>query len=69
VRTKTLAVPSSRQLEESDHSRAEKDTDTSLSENDRSWDVLADVSGDSSRIDSRRTRRATVFIEWNDNKT
>lgn len=60
VRTKTLAVPSARQMK----SHMEKPEIEGLSENDRGWDVLADVNGRSSRLDSRPSRRATVYMEW-----
>ena len=56
VRTKTLAAPSERSIR--------TETDTSLSEKDCSWDILADVNGEEA-LSRLGTRRATVFIEWN----
>lgn len=64
VRTKTLALTSTRNVMESEVSEIEY-----LSENDRSFDVLADVNGESSRFDKRPSRRATVHIEWTKEKS
>ena len=65
VRTKTLNMPSARGIE--GRNKTSKD-EIELSENDRSWDVLADVNGESSRMGNRTSRRATVFIEWTADK-
>lgn len=63
VRTKTLAVTSTRHVGDDEPSSEVE----FLSENDRSWDVLAAVNGNSSRFD-RPSRRATVHMEWTTEK-
>jgi hypothetical protein len=59
VRTKTLLVPSHRNILDNEQSPE--------MENERSFDVLANVTGESSRFE-RAPRRATVHLEWVEEK-